>query len=95
MLTRKGLLGLAAGFALTGTAAAIPETPADLPIQERGVTPIGARPHQLELSGKPAGTANPVAWAVIAAGVWELLLEHLTFPLGTAVLRESDENVSW
>jgi hypothetical protein len=47
------------------------------------------------LPGEPGGVsrrvkAESVAWGDFVTGMWELLLENLTIPLGTAPVRERD-----
>jgi hypothetical protein len=88
MLLRMRLLGLTAGFALTGVAAAAPAVEAN---------PIARHAHRVhKLPGNLPLTApkGSTPWAPFGVSL-ETLLEHLTIPLGTATLREGDRVVVW
>lgn len=79
MLLRKALLGLATCCVAAGPVVAQLEPPASV------------------LAAKPSYN-DPIGinvWTAITAEVWELLVENLTFPLGTATTRESDAALKW
>ena len=92
MSLRKWLPGLVGVLAVAGVAPA--EPPVNPLVEGREPDPVTREFYQ---SDKPPGgyvstpsvleQPNSGAWVVIAAGVWDLLLDRLTFPLGTAEMK--------
>lgn len=96
MSPRTALLGLMGAIAIAGQIAAAP--PVDPFVEGREPDPVAREYHQAD---SPIGTYVPARTAseqgmnggrlILSAVLWDLLLDHMTIPLGTAVLREGDD----
>jgi hypothetical protein len=91
MSPRKALLGLAGVIGLTGSAAAGPPVSPLVEGREpdpvarefyRDSTPVGGYVARPEFPAPPASGA----WLGLTAAVWDVLLDQLTVPLGTAAV---------
>lgn len=97
MSPRKGLLGLLGVLAVAGVVAA--EPPINPLVEGRELDPIAREFHEPDRS--PGGympgpmfpeRTNPGAWGAMIAGVWQVILDRFTFPLGTAPMQGEDKS---
>jgi hypothetical protein len=96
MSPRTALLGLLWVFGVAGQVAAAP--PVNPLVEGREPDPVAREYHQADIliSGYlPAPTASDHGinggWLVLSAILWDVLLDHMTVPLGTAVVPEPDD----
>ena len=99
MSLRNGLLGLAALVAMTGSVLAAP--PVDPLVEGREPNPVVREFHETEplAFGYALGLSSrvvqePTSWVGNVAIVWELLLDRLTMPLGTALMPNAELTIS-
>jgi hypothetical protein len=95
MSPRKALFGLMGVIGLSGSAAA--EPPVNPLVEGCEPNPVAREFYQPEtpIGGYVAGPdaserPNAGAWLVLTAVLWDVLLDRLTVPLGTAVLPDPD-----
>jgi len=90
------LLGLLGAIGVVGQLAAAP--PATLLVEGREQDHVAREHHQAEIAiggYVPAPAARergiPGGWIVLSAVVWDVLLDRLTIPLGTAEISQRDD----
>jgi hypothetical protein len=76
MLLCKALLGLATSGGVTGLAP-VPDLTPGILARSHGNSPLGDR-------------SDPTGWSGLMTGLCEVLLEHLTIPLGTVTPYQCD-----
>lgn len=93
MSPRKLVLGLVGAFGLTAATAA--EPPVNPLVEGRELDPVARAFHLPERTiggyvAPPTASdeSNAGPWLVMTTIVWDILLDKLTFPLGTAVAPE-------
>jgi hypothetical protein len=96
MSPRTALLGLMWVIGIAGQIAAAP--PVNPLVEGREPDPVAREYHQADLpigGYVPAPTASEQGmnggWLVLSAVLWDVLLDHMTVPLGTAVVPERDD----